>query len=167
MTLWWVLTVIALQRAGELIYAERNTRALRARGGIEIAAWQHPLFVALHAGWLLSMVLLIPKNAPANWWLLGIVALAQGVRIWAIASLGPFWTTRLITVPGVPLVRRGPYAFFPHPNYAVVCIELAFVPAAFGAWWIAIVATAINAVLLAARIKQENQALICRKTFVA
>jgi methyltransferase len=164
MTLWWVIGVIAAQRAAELLYARRNARALLARGGVELAGWQHPLFVALHAAWLLAMLIFISPNAPANWWLLSIVIAAQALRIWAIASLGPYWTTQLITLDDAPIVRKGPYAFFPHPNYLVVCIELALVPAAFGAWWIAVLTSILNAGLLSARIKQENRALAYRKS---
>lgn len=161
--LWWAIALIALQRGIELWYAQRNTRALLARGAHEAAAWQHPLFVALHAAWLLAMLIFIPPRAAANWWLLGIVALAQIGRIWVIASLGPYWTTRIITLPGAPLVRRGPYAFFPHPNYAIVCLEIALVPAAFGAWWIAGIFTLLNATMVGVRIRAEERALASRR----
>lgn len=161
--LWWVLAFIAAQRGIELMHARRNTRALLERGAVEVAAWQYPLFVTLHAAWLLTMLVFIPANAPANWWLLGIVALLQVARLWVIVSLGPYWTTRIITLPGAPLVRRGPYAFFPHPNYAVVCLEIALVPAAFGGWWIAGLFTLLNAGLVAARIRAEERALQNRR----
>lgn len=161
--LWWIIGLIALQRVVELAYAARNTRALRARGAIELAPWQYPLFVGLHAAWLLSMLAFIPPRAAPNWWIVGIVALAQAARLWIIASLGPYWTTRIITLPGAPLVRKGPYAFFPHPNYAVVCLEIALVPAAFSAWWIAGIFTVLNAILIAARLRTENVALDKRR----
>jgi methyltransferase len=159
----WVVLILALQRGIELLYAERNTRRLRARGAVEIAPWQHPLFVALHAAWLLTLLLAIPPGAPANWWLLGLVAAAQLARFWIIASLGPYWTTRIITIDE-PLVRRGPYRIFPHPNYAIVCIELAAVPLAFGAWRIAVIFTLLNAALLSLRIPAEERALRKRLT---
>ena len=161
--LWWTLLLIAAQRLIELNHARRNTRALLARGAVEIAAWQHPLFVLLHAGWLIAMLLFIPKYAAPNWWLLGAVALLQAARVWVIATLGPYWTTRLITLPGAPLVRTGPYALVPHPNYAIVVLEIALVPAAFSGWWIAIVMSLANAVLLALRLRAENEALDKRR----
>ena len=160
----WVLAFVALQRAIELVYAQRNTRALLARGAHEVAAWQYPLFVALHGSWLLAMLAFIPARAPANWWLLGPVALLQVARIWVIVSLGPYWTTRIITLPAAPLVRTGPYAFFPHPNYAIVCLEIALVPAAFGAWWIVGIFTLLNAALLTVRIRAENRVLGARRS---
>ena len=85
--------------------------------------------------------------------------LVQPLRIWIIASLGPYWTTRIITVPGEPLVRRGPYRFFRHPNYIVVCAEIGVLPLAFGAVEIAIVFSILNAALLSWRIRVEERAL--------
>ncbi len=159
----WVVAVVALLRVAELLYAGRNTRRLRARGAVEIAPEQYPWFVALHAGWLASLLLFVPANATPNLYLLGIFALAQAARIWIIATLGPFWTTRVITLPGAPLVRRGPYRFVRHPNYAIVCVEIAVLPLAFGAWIVALIFTAANAALIAWRIAAEDAALDARR----
>jgi methyltransferase len=95
--------------------------------------------------------------------LLAIFVLSQLARLWIIASLGPYWTTRVITLPGAPLVREGPYAFMRHPNYAIVCIEIAILPLAFGAWQIALFFTVANAALLAWRIRAEDAALDPRR----
>jgi methyltransferase len=162
--LYVVLTLVVLQRIAELIYAGRNTRRLLARGGVEIAAYQYPFFILLHAAWLASMVIFIPAATPPNWSLLALYVLVQPLRIWSIASLGPYWTTRIITVPGEPLVRRGPYRFFRHPNYIVVCTEIAVLPLAFGAVEIAIVFSILNAALLSWRIRVEERALLSRRT---
>jgi methyltransferase len=161
--LWWVLAAVALLRIAELVYAGRNTRRLLARGAVEVARRQYPLFILLHASWLVAMLIFIPPATLPNLMLLGIFVLAQAARVWVIASLGPYWTTRVITLPGAPLVRRGPYAFIPHPNYAIVCIELAALPLAFGAWQIALVFSVANGALLAWRIRDEDAALDARR----
>jgi methyltransferase len=161
--LWWVLAAVALLRLFELLYAARNTRRLLARGGIEVGREHYRWFVALHAAWLLAMFVFIPPATMPNLYLLAIFILAQAARVWIIATLGPYWTTRVITLPGAPLVRRGPYAFLRHPNYAIVCIELAVLPLAFAAWQIALVFTLANAALLARRIRVENAALDGRR----
>ncbi|MFQ5974532.1 MAG: isoprenylcysteine carboxyl methyltransferase family protein [Alphaproteobacteria bacterium] len=160
--LWIVVGLVALQRLGELAYARRNTRRLMAEGAVEEGAGHYPLVVAVHAAWLLSMVLLIPADAPVVWPLLGLFILLQGGRLWVIASLGRFWTTRIITLPGAPLVRRGPYRFLKHPNYLVVAAEIAALPLAFGAWEIALVFSILNAAVLAQRIRVENATLAAR-----
>jgi methyltransferase len=159
----WILAIVALQRVAELAYAQRNTSRLLARGGVEIAPAQYPWFVALHATWLGAMLFFIPADAVPNWWIVAILVLLQGARVWTIASLGPYWTTRIITLPGAPLVRRGPYRFLRHPNYAIVCAEFVLLPLAFGAWIIAIVFSACNATLLAFRIRAEEAALEARR----
>ena len=106
--LCWILAAVALLRVVELFYAARNTRRLLARGGVEIAREQYPWFIVLHASWLASMFSSSRAHTLPNLYLLGVFALAQAARIWIIATLGPFWTTRVITLPGAPLVRRGP-----------------------------------------------------------
>ncbi len=161
--LWMVLGLVALQRVAELIYSARNTRRLLAGGAVESGAAQYPFFVLLHAAWLASMAVLIPPSTIPNWWLLGIYVLLQPLRAWTIATLGPRWTTRIVTVPGAPRVQRGPYRILRHPNYAIVCAEIALLPLAFKAVEIAIVFSILNASLLSWRIRLEERALIATR----
>ncbi|HXP76276.1 MAG TPA: isoprenylcysteine carboxylmethyltransferase family protein [Stellaceae bacterium] len=158
-----VVVLVALERLAELWHAQRNTRALLADGGIEVGRGHYPLMVALHAAWLLEILLTVPAEAAVSIPLLAVFAALQGFRVWVLMSLGRFWTTRVITVPGAPLVRRGPYRFLRHPNYVVVAAEIAVLPLAFGAWAVAAVFSALNAGLLAWRISLEDQALAPRR----
>jgi len=161
--LWITLVLVALQRLGELVYAARNTRRLLAQGAVEIGRAHYPLFVLLHGGWLVAMAVLVPAAAPVSWPLLALFVLLQLGRVWVVATLGPYWTTRIITLPKVPLVRRGPYRFVNHPNYLIVTGEIAVLPLAFGAWQIALVFSLLNAALLAWRIRIENGTLTPRR----
>ena len=154
-----VTLLVALQRLAELGYARRNARRLLAAGGVEHGAGHYPLFVALHGAWLAALFVLVPAEAPADWGLLGLYGLLQLGRLWAIASLGGRWTTRVIVVPGAPLVTRGPYRFLRHPNYLVVALEIPVLPLAFGAWQIALGFGLANLALLARRIRIEERAL--------
>jgi methyltransferase len=162
--LWITLVLVALQRLGELAYAARNTRRLLAQGAVEIGRAHYPLFVLLHGGWLVAMAALVPAAAPVSWPLLALFVLLQLGRVWVVATLGPYWTTRIITLPKVPLVRRGPYRFVNHPNYLIVTGEIAVLPLAFGAWQIALVFSILNAALLYWRIRIENGTLTPRRT---
>ncbi len=123
-----LLAFVTLQRLGELVLANRNTRALRARGAIEVGAAHYPLIVALHAAWLAGLWLLAWNRPVELVWLAVFISL-QLARVWVIASLGARWTTRIIVLPGEALVRRGPYRFVSHPNYLVVAGEIAALPA--------------------------------------
>lgn len=163
MILGIVLALVSLQRVAEVIYAEGNTRKLLACGGVELGREQYSAFVALHVLWLLCMWLFIAHDATPNWWLIGVFVALQIARIWVLTSLGPYWTTRLITFPGVPPVRRGPYRFMRHPNYAIVAGELAVLPLAFHAPIIALAFTLANVILLSLRIRAENAALALRR----
>lgn len=158
----WIVLAVALQRLAELIYAERNNRRLRAAGGEEAGRGHYPLLVLVHAGWLAALFVLVPAEAPVSWWLLALYGLLQIARLWVILSLGPYWTTRVISVPGAPLVRKGPYRVLRHPNYLVVAAEVAVLPLAFGAWEIALVFSLLNGAVLWRRIRVENAALAAR-----
>jgi methyltransferase len=164
MTGWFALVAfIALQRLAELAWAARNTRRLRAADAVEIGAAHYPLFVLLHGGWLLSLALLVPADAPLDPWLLAAFALLQVGRLWAIATLGRFWTTRILSMPGAPLVRRGPYRLVRHPNYMVVALEIPVVPLIAGAWQIAAMFGILNIALLGWRIRVEDRAIAARR----
>jgi methyltransferase len=164
---WIILALVVLQRLGELALARRNTKALLARGAVEIGARHYPLIVALHALWLVAILWQLPKPVTVNWTLLVIFIVLQGLRLWVLATLGPYWTTRIISLPGAPLVRRGPYRFVRHPNYLVVAGEIAVLPLVFGEVWVAIVFSLANAALLAWRIRQEEVGLSTRQAGAA
>ena len=153
-----ILGFVTVQRLGELVLARRNTRRLLARGAVETGAEHYPLIVGLHAAWLVGLWALA-WDQPANLAWLAVYAVLQGLRVWTLASLGERWTTRILTVPGEPLVRRGPYRLIPHPNYVVVAGELAVLPLVFDLPVYALVFSLLNASVLWIRIHAENAAL--------
>jgi methyltransferase len=160
---YWVVGAVALQRLVELVIARRNTARLMASGAVEVAGDIYPALVLLHVFWLGAIVVFVPPGTPPNWILLtGYIAL-QGVRIWTMASLGRYWTTRLISAPDAPVVRSGPYRFLRHPNYWVVAAEIALLPLVFGEYEISLIFTICNAILLSHRIKLENRSLALRE----
>jgi methyltransferase len=93
------------------------------------------------------------------WSMLALVLLSQALRWWCIASLGRQWNTRVIVVPGMAPVRRGPYALMSHPNYVAVVVEGVALPLVHACWVTALVFTLLNAALLTVRIRVENAAL--------
>jgi methyltransferase len=153
-----ILTLVTLQRLGELWLSRRNTRRLLAQGAREHAAGHYPLIVVLHAGWLATLWILAPTREIDAFWL-ALFVLIELARIWVLASLGPRWTTRIIVVLDPPLVRRGPYRWITHPNYWVVIAEIAVLPLVFGLWQIALIFSLLNAAVLTIRIREENRAL--------
>jgi methyltransferase len=154
----WLIVFLIVQRLVELGIAQSNTLRLRAAGGVEFGAAHYPLMVALHAFWLLGLWLLGHARPVDPYWL-GLFVLLQAGRLWVIASLGRRWTTRVIVVPGAPLLVRGPYRFIRHPNYLIVVLEIAVVPLALGLPLFALVFTLANAALLTYRMRVENRAL--------
>lgn len=159
----YVVAVVAAQRLFELWYARRNTRRLLNTGGHETGARHYPLFVVLHAAWLGALAVLVAPDPPLAWPLLAGFAVLQVLRVWVVASLGPYWTTRIITVADAPLANTGPYRLLRHPNYLIVAMEMPLLPAAFGLWRVALVFGILNLMLLYHRIKIENKALALRR----
>ena len=157
--LYAIVGFIAAQRLAELALATRNTRRLRARGAVEAGAGHYPAIVALHIAWLAAMMLAVAPETPANLPLLAVFIALQAGRVWVIAALGERWTTRVIVLPGAPLVACGPYRYVKHPNYLIVCAEIAVVPLIFGAWWIALLFSVLNLAMLWHRIRVEDAAL--------
>lgn len=156
-----ILGLVTLQRLGELVLARRNTARLLARGAREVGAGHYPLIVALHAAWLIGLWILLWRlsGVEVSWPWLAVFIVLQGLRVWIIATLGPRWTTRIVVLPGAPLVSGGPYRFVSHPNYMVVAAELFVLPVAFGLVWYAIVFSVLNAAVLWIRIRAEAAAL--------
>ena len=159
----WVLGLVVLQRLLELALASRNTLNLLQRGGREVGRNHYPMFILLHGSWLIAIALLTPMTTEPYWPLIWIFILLQMLRLWIIAMLGPYWTTRVITLDKAPLVRTGPFKYLRHPNYWVVSGEIAVLPLAFGQWEIAVVWSSLNALLLRHRIGVETQALAPRQ----
>ncbi len=159
----WLLLLTA-ERGVELWLSARNTRRALAAGGIETGQGHYPAIVLLHAAFLPACAL-EPLLWPRAWpWALALGALsvatlAMALRWWAIATLGSRWSTRIVTWPGLPLVRAGPYRLLRHPNYLAVVLELLAVPLIGGAVVTAAVATLANLLLLAVRIRAEEGAL--------
>jgi methyltransferase len=162
--LWALIGVVAVQRVSELRLARRNEAWARAQGAREYGASHYPAFFLLHGAWLLLWPLEAWRGGPTLagvWWLwLLLFAAAEALRYWAIGTLGSRWNTRILVIPGLSPISRGPYRWLRHPNYVAVVIELAALPLVFGAWRTALVVGAANlALLLGVRIPAEMRAL--------
>lgn len=153
-----ILFAVTLQRAAELVLARRNTALLLARGALEVAPGHYPFVVLLHAAWL-GALWMFGRDQPVDPIAAGGYGVLQLLRAWTIASLGARWTTRIVVLPGQPLVTRGPYRFLSHPNYVVVAAEIALLPLALHLPRIALVFSVLNALVLAVRIRAEDRAL--------
>lgn len=150
---------VVVQRIGELVWSRRNERRLCACGAVEHGADHYRWMVALHAGWLLATAVEGRRQHQCHPLALAAFIGVQPLRLWVLRTLGDRWTTRVLTLPGTPLVTTGPYRLMRHPNYAVVAVEIVTLPVAFGAWRTAIVASVANAAVLHRRLEVENAAL--------
>ena len=163
---WYLalLGLVAVERLVELVVSSRNTAWSRARGGREYGSGHYPAMVALHvmllAGAAVEVMLAHRPFVPVlGWSMLALVVAAQALRWWCIGTLGRRWSTRVVVVPGLPLVATGPYRVLRHPNYLAVVVEGIALPLVHSAWMTAALFTALNLALLRVRVRVEETAL--------
>jgi len=164
-----LLLAVALERGVELVLSARNARLARARGGVETGQGHYPVMAVFHGVFLLACALEVvllhrPFPGAVGWVALAVVLAAQGLRYWAIATLGWRWNTRIVVVPGAAPVTGGPYRFVRHPNYVAVIAEMVALPLVHGAWLTALCFTVLNSMVLGVRIRCENRALAAAGT---
>ncbi|HEX5512016.1 MAG TPA: isoprenylcysteine carboxyl methyltransferase family protein [Actinomycetales bacterium] len=164
---WYVVLVgaVVVERLAELVVARRNAEWALSHGGVEYGRSHYPPMVLLHTGFLVACLVEVsladrPFVPVLGWSMFALVVLAQALRWWCIRTLGRRWNTRVIVLPGVPLVSSGPYRWLSHPNYVAVVVEGFALPLVHGAWVTAIGFTALNALLLLGfRLPVERRAL--------
>ncbi len=160
-----LIGAVALERLVELVISAQHAAWSFARGGTEHGRGHFPAMVALHSALLLGCAGEVeaagrPFVPALGWTALAVALASQALRWWCIGTLGPRWNTRVIVVPGLPLVTTGPYRLLRHPNYVAVVAEGVALPLVHTAWVTALVFTALNAVLLLRfRIPAEDEAL--------
>ena len=165
MTAYALLVVaVGIERLAELIVATRNARWAFAHGGVESGRGHYPVMAAMHTAFLVACIAEVavadrPFLPWLGWPMLALVVASQALRWWCVATLGHQWNTRVIVVPGLPLVSAGPYRWLRHPNYVAVVVEVVALPLVHTAWVTALVFTLANAVVLAVRIQVEERAL--------
>jgi methyltransferase len=160
-----LVAAVVVARFVELGVARRHLAWARERGGVESGAGHYPVMVMLHTALIIGCVVeVVALDRPflpwLGWPMLALLVAAHGLRWWCIRTLGPQWNTRVVVVPGMPLVTGGPYRWMRHPNYVAVVLEGIALPLVHSAWITAGAFTVLNLVLLlAVRIPVEERAL--------
>ena len=163
---WFLVfwTFLIIQRLAEVKIAKKNEETLMSKGAVEAGSSHYKWMVTMHASFFLFLfaeVMFFSTFSP-SWWVIPFVLflIAQVIRVWAITSLGVFWNTKIILLPGAEVVAKGPYRFIRHPNYLVVSLELLVIPLIFGAYFTALLFTILNILMLRVRIPAEEKALM-------
>jgi methyltransferase len=157
-----LLAIVGVTRGIEVLVsarrARRSSRAVVAEGG-----W-FPVMVVLHLAVLvlppLEVLALGRTFRPVLAALAAVVLLlATALRVWTLRTLGAAWNVRVLLPEPRAVVTTGPYAFLRHPNYLAVLVEIAALPLLHAAWLSALALTALNALVLAHRIRVEEAVL--------
>lgn len=156
-----LFSLIIGQRLIELVIAAKNEKWMKQRGAIEVGKEHYKYFILLHIaflGTLFSEVMLLDEIT-FNKFFFTLFILSQIGRIWCMYSLGRFWNTKIIVLPKVVIIKKGPYKYVKHPNYIIVFIELLTIPLIFGAYITAFIFPFLHVLLLTIRIPHEDRAL--------
>jgi methyltransferase len=146
-----LLAFVTLQRFVEFIWDWRNTQRLRASGAVEFGGLHYPAMMLVHAGWLAGLWVLGYDSPVIPGFVIAFLLL-QVARYWVLATRR--WTTRVIVVPGAPLIESGPYRLM-----TIVAGELALVRLALGLPLYAPVSVVLYAGTALLRMQVENSAL--------
>ena len=155
------ISFIILLRMLELFYSRRNEKWLVQNGALEYGQKHYPFIVTLHVLFFISMIVeyLIFQPVSYNLFLLITYLILLIGKTWVILSLGKFWNVKIYHIPNVPPVKEGIYAYFKHPNYMIVVIEIAVIPLIFQLYYTAIVFSILNSIMLFVRIREENKVI--------
>lgn len=155
------ISFVTLLRLAELVYSRRNEAWLLRQGAVEYGQKHYPFIITLHTVFFISLVaeysILPTQSFYPGMLVLYFVLLA--CKVWVVGSLGKFWNTKIYRVQGFPLIKKGPYKYFSHPNYLIVVAEIVIIPLVSGLYYTAMVFTILNLLMLFVRIKVENKAL--------
>lgn len=158
--------VVVILMAIEAAVAARHDRALRARGAVEPDA---DVYRAMQIAYPAAFLAMVAEGAWRGIHGGTVVSagvcvwiLAKALKYWAIASLGPRWTFRVLVPPGSRRTVRGPYRWIAHPNYVAVALELAGVALAMHARWTGPAGLVCFGCLMLRRVRIEEKALAGR-----
>ena len=157
-----VIALVIVQRLVEVAVAKRNEKRMLAQGAYEVGASHYPYMLALHISFFLFLIaeVVLLDRGISPLFPVFLFLLVQLLRVWCLTSLGKFWNTKIIILPGANVVTKGPYLYFRHPNYIVVCTEILLLPLMFQAYFTALAFTLLNLAMLSVRIPLEEKALI-------
>jgi methyltransferase len=159
-----LLFLIIIQRIVELWIAKQNEEWMKEKGAYEVGRSHYKYIVILHVMFFVSLIVEVQtmQSGMVSWWIIPFLffIMAQALRIWSIFSLGRYWNTRIIILPGIEVVAKGPYRFSRHPNYFIVITEIIVIPLIFQAYVTAVLFTLLNAWILSIRIPMEEKALV-------
>jgi methyltransferase len=158
-----VVSAVGLSMLLEALLSAHNERALRRRGAIEPDG---DVFRTMRIAYPLAFVAMgiegaFHRSLDERLVVCGLAVFlaAKALKLWAVISLGPRWSFRVLVLHGAPLVAHGPYRMLRHPNYIAVLGELAGIALTLSAPLTGILALGWFGWLLRRRIDVEERAL--------
>jgi methyltransferase len=167
-----LLALVGTARLIELRISRRRARALAARGAAPVADPRFGAMVCVHVGVLLGAGVeawvsrRVPPPALAGT-ALALVAAANALRLWVIATLGPHWNVRIVASLAQGVVSDGPFRYVRHPNYVAVFVELLALPLVHAAYATTVLGAALHMWVLHGRVRAEEAMLLADPAYRA
>ena len=162
MVFFLFISFVILLRVGELILSNSNGKWLLQNGAVEFGSKHYPFIVILHVLFIISLIIEYNTKQTISFSIYLLIFYFSLIvfKAWVILSLGKFWNTKIYHIQNFPLIKKGPYHYFKHPNYLIVIAEIVVIPLIFHLYFTAITFTLLNAIILYVRIKEENKAML-------
>jgi protein-S-isoprenylcysteine O-methyltransferase Ste14 len=147
--------IVARIRQGaiaERVRADRGSRAVIFLG----------LFVSIATAFVFGALGLATLSSTWAWIGFALVLVGIGIRQWAIAVLGRYFSTLVRVLDGHRVVDRGPYRLVRHPSYTGMILAVAGIGLISGSWESEIVILAVAGLVFGYRIRIEERLLLQR-----
>ena len=155
--IYFIIFIIG-QRLLELVIAKHNEKWIRKQGALEYGQKHYSSIVLLHTFFIIALTIEYwYRGGHFNRVFMIIFLILLLLKIWTIFSLGKYWNTKILKIPHSVFVKKGPYKYFKHPNYFIVVCEFVVIPLVFNLYLTAIIFSALNAIMLMVRIREEEK----------
>ena len=153
-----LILYIILSRVFELILSYINTKNLLQRGAKEYYSGHYKFIVMFHLVFVFYFLFKSLYLTSLNLYFIYLFILIQFIRYKIIFDLGKYWTTRIIVLDSEPLLKKGIYKYFKHPNYIVVLLEIFLICMIFEDPQALVVFLVLKIILLKIRVSCEEKA---------
>lgn len=160
----FLIVFYLIYRLFELKVSKKNEEILKYPQ--ELARKQRYMMTFLHVGWFFSMIieysyLKSTQTAPLNFFYF-ILLLCIYIRYRSMKDLGRFWSIKIFNLPNHSVIKTGIYRWFKYPNYAIVLLEIFFIPYMFGLKSTAFCFLFLKVLFLYFRINQQEKSHLSR-----
>ncbi|OGF51166.1 MAG: hypothetical protein A2044_06065 [Candidatus Firestonebacteria bacterium GWA2_43_8] len=132
---WLILAILIIERIIETVLPDRKKEKGKVTG-----KWVFYCFlISGFACYGLGIFEFAFRVTEVNVWVtsagIGLIAARVALKIWAVTTLGKYWSIQIEIREGHKLIKEGPYKFVRHPSYLSTLIEVTAGPLILNAYY--------------------------------